>query len=614
MSKKVYILGWLIALAALGGCKDYDADMYLLDSVEPSLTFSVTNTTATTTRMSDGVTQASGESSQYRGIETTSLTLIPFFKQGKIEREDLPMRLFDGAGSTYFKENVTDNHSGGFYLYNGYQMMRGTASFLIYAKASGSTPTLPSGVSAKAFSGSLKEEMPATLIPADISFSPDGIATIENAQPSATLIANYLTNIAEAQASDGTTTIKWANSSDSQLKAYFLNFTGQQNQGNTLMAGSSTNVIAHVNTLYSQVNALTYEAGTIESALRANILDRIKNYTGLTLTFNNATNKVTSLGVDYPANIGLPDGAAALLWAPRSSGGGYAFVPQTETSTMANINTITRYCYPAYLYYYANSLIDTSNKDRSTIEGVYSTATDWTSLRSNYENQTAVVSGNTTSVAIQDPLQYAVARLKITMQSETNNLTDAYGKTVTLTATAFPLTGVIVSSQHQVGFDFKPLGTATGVETHADDQFVYDSQMKKSDGGYYYLTTNKQAVPSTLVLQSYDDEEVTIIMEFLNNSGQDFHSKTGIIYQGTRFYLIGKVKPEEKTNPDDYEKRVFTQDRVTEVEMKVVSNSTVKSLENAYNVLPDILGGRLEVGVIMTPKWYFATPTNVIMD
>ena len=609
-----------LMVQALSSCSLIDEPETAFEErdVAVSMAFSVAGSAKPLTRMSDGVTQESSTRSQYRDLDMNTLTIIPFSKQGKIASDDRPLRLFNGSGYDRFYENK-DAIYGGFYLYQGFNLMRGTASFLVYAKASEATPEKPAGVDEKFFYGSLVNEMPLDQSPAGITFSPEGIATKADADKYAKLIADYLTDIAEAQATDEMTgiTYKWANISDNLLRAFFLNFTGQENDGNLLMAGSSANVMAHVNALYSQISALDYETGSLGARMKADILRRIKDYsaTGLTLTFEG--DQLTGIGVgtsakDYPAIIGLPDGAAALQWAPKSDNSGYAFIPRTETSTTANMNTITRYCYPAALWYYANSQINTSNK--SGIAGYYSSDDyqTWPALLGNYENTSSFVTGNTTAVAIQDPLQYAVARLEMTMQSDAT-LTDASRKTITLTDTSFPLTGIIVSSQHEVGFDFKPL-TATGEESHADDKFIYDSQMKKSDGTYFYLSATKQTIPSTLALQSYDGEEVTIIMEFRNDSGQDFHGKTGIIYQGTKFYLIGKIKPEEKTNPADYEKRVFTQDHVTTVDMKVVSNSTTKSLENAYNVLPDILGGRLEVGVQLTPKWYFATPENIPMN
>ena len=63
------------------------------------------------------------------------------------------------------------------------------------------------------------------------------------------------------------------------------------------------------------------------------------------------------------------------------------------------------------------------------------------------------------------------------------------------------------------------------------------------------------------------------------------------------------------TNTDpEAQGRVFTKDYVTTVSTKV------ESLANAYNVLPNILGGRLELGVELTPNWIQAETTNVILE
>ena len=152
-----------------------------------------------------------------------------------------------------------------------------------------------------------------------------------------------------------------------------------------------------------------------------------------------------------------------------------------------------------------------------------------------------------------------------------------------------------------------------GVASHAEDSFIYDTQV----GAGLSLTETEKNINSTLVLQSYDTgegenkdkaEEVTVILEFLNNSGKKFKGKGGVIYEGTKFYLIGKITPQEIVNPKDYEKRVFTQDYVTTVSTKV------ETLANAYNVLPDLLGGRLELGVQLTTNWIQAETTNVTLQ
>jgi hypothetical protein len=121
-----------------------------------------------------------------------------------------------------------------------------------------------------------------------------------------------------------------------------------------------------------------------------------------------------------------------------------------------------------------------------------------------------------------------------------------------------------------------------------------------------------------LVLQSYDTgegdgyneaEEVTIALEFRNDSGTDFRGKGGVIYPGTKFYLMGKIDPTKGTTTDENARgRVFTQDYITTI------TTSVNSLANAYNVLPNMLGGRLELGVELTPNWIQAETDNVILE
>ena len=160
-------------------------------------------------------------------------------------------------------------------------------------------------------------------------------------------------------------------------------------------------------------------------------------------------------------------------------------------------------------------------------------------------------------------------------------------------------------------FSFEPV-LANGAESHAEDQFIYDSQV--GTACHLSETTDNQSIPSTLVLQSYPEEEVLIALEFENNSGTDFRGKGGVIYPGTKFYLMGKINP-NGTNvtvgedvPEHVTKRVFTRDYVT------IVNTEVKSLANAYNVLPNMLGGRLELGVELVPNWIQAKTTNVILE
>ena len=125
--------------------------------------------------------------------------------------------------------------------------------------------------------------------------------------------------------------------------------------------------------------------------------------------------------------------------------------------------------------------------------------------------------------------------------------------------THLPLCGVIIGGQHTVGYNMKP----QGVQTDVDGRFIYETNIVSGNS------------INTLVLQSYDNEKVPIILEFQNDTGKQFTGKDGVVYPNTRFYLIGMIDPAGQ-GTGDYAGRVFTQDFTTTMSMSVTS------LANAY--------------------------------
>lgn len=614
----------VLMVQALSSCSLIDEPEYDDDgSVKASLAFSVSQANVSQTRMADAVVQEQGNGRSYRGLG--DVYMIPFaISSDQITSSDRPLRLLRDASLLESHDPQTGNY-GGFYLYNVYTLIRGINAFLVYGRASTDSPTCPSEVPNKVYFGSL--QVPELINPDlnTLRFSPDPIYPSTKAPAEAQLLADYLTFIAQ--------TPGWSSTTDETLKLLYTVFTGQENNGTMVMAGASVNVMNHVNALSDMLNQISFETGTEGARLKTDILNRITDptsynktidgtYYQMTLTVENSTLK--GFNFDYPAKYNLPDGAAALRWAKLSEATqNYGFVAQTVTTTLDNINNIDRWCYPPELFYYVNSRIDTSNdEDFQPMYGTGSTATTWTGdggVLEKYENKNAFVSGNTKGVAIKKPLNYAVGRLKATLQKvTTDKLTDDAGKELSLLNSSnnpsFPLTGIIICNQHPVGFDFKPV-LENGAVSHVDDHFIYDSQVGSS---CCLSTTDDHVIPSTLVLQTYDSgegndgneaEEVTIALEFRNDSGTEFRGKGGVIYPGTKFYLMGKIDPTKGTTTDDNARgRVFTQDYITTI------TTTVNSLANAYNVLPNMLGGRLELGVELTPNWIQAETDNVILE
>jgi hypothetical protein len=91
--------------------------------------------------------------------------------------------------------------------------------------------------------------------------------------------------------------------------------------------------------------------------------------------------------------------------------------------------------------------------------------------------------------------------------------------------THLPLKGVIIGGQHTVGHNMKPRGEQTDV----DGRFIYETTVDNTSIATQGYKTN------TLVLQSYDDEEVPVILELENKTEHAFTGKDGIVYPDMRF-------------------------------------------------------------------------------
>ncbi len=578
----------VLLLAVLTACNTSEEIADTQTNVSTQLALSVSQQSMTMTRQSGNVVQTTS----IRPIDL--LRIIPFATSGgsKVALGDEP-KLFattDGSLKEWFEKTDGTNQSR-FYLSKDCRITSGTNAFLIYGRAHPVEGNAANGVLENTLSGegtpesitfSLKQMCPDIAVPAD-----------------AADMANYLTRIAQAEATVGGSVYSWKNSTHSLLKTLYRNFIGRHETLGTYltMAGSSTNIHKHVGLLKEALEnqGEHFVGDATADAIRQAILAQINNTEGM--------------HDDYPTSLGLPDGAAVLQF----DGDNNRFVPQVETSTTASINNINRYCYPAELYYYTNSPIKTAVKDISSNEYKDDYVITWQSVLDKY-NAGGVVTENTKAVAIVNPMQYAVACLQIKLKKVPATLKDSQGNNITVTEKAFPLTGIIVSGQHTVDFDFKPQKDENMLLS--PERFIFDNQVKTNtntaDGtsDYFYLspTIDESAPTQTLVLQSDEsDADVNIILEFENNSDTDFYgAQNGIIYRGTKFYLTAKVsRPDERTK--DFENRVFTQDFTTSLSMKV------ESLVHAYNVLPDVLAPSLEVGIQVTRKWIQSTTTTVAL-
>ena len=487
----------------------------------------------------------------YRGI--SKLYLFPYDVEGVIgpDKTSLTGNVFSPYQINEAQHYYMDDKALDFRI--------GTASFLCYAKAK------PSNVSSnsKFVNGSMVATIPdGKPNTSSISFAPEVIhnSVTVGEGDKASKIAAYLTDIANA--------IKNAGKDDLYLQ--FIN-SGHP------VACSGTNVARLKNWIEADPNNI--------------------DLTSVTSTYD----------ADYPSCIELPDGAAVVTWNETTN----KFEPQTVTTTEVNINRLDRFIYPAELWYYANSRIKTSTKDQKDNYNL----TRWSDVLAKYETDNGVMNVNVRSVAIKEPLSYAVGCLQIGLVlGETLKDAGEPSKTIALSESmaasgltpaksgTFPLTAVIVSGQREQAFDF----------TAKDDKnelIIYDNQIpagiSMGDAIAEYPTTDTpEKYVNTLVFQTKDGENVRFALEFENNSGEDFTGCDGTVFAGTKFYLVGDIKvPTGQTN--DWLKRVFTKSYTTQGTVRI------SSLKQAYTYLPDLLDPRLEIGIKLVTNWMLSTPTNV---
>ena len=516
--------------------------------------------------------------STFPGIDL--MVAIPFHTNGnntKVAVTDEPLIDLIGVDEgDIAKEYETEKYNT--YYVDRCHLMTGTNRMLVYGKAK---PAHTDQTYDPAVHGKLSDLPTIRTKTENITFSLSSIRESTEAHADANALASYMTTIAN--------TTGWSTTEDPTLLSHYKHFINADNEGGSgLMSGAAENIKVFVAELKTKLQER--KAATADDALKTlidNIIAKINDNT--TISSNT-----------YPRSIGLPDGAAVMRWTIDKNTGNGKFEVRTTTTHLDNINGINRYTYPAEMMFFTDSPIRTSGEEVQ--KTTYQNNTDklWDAFLDTYYNGPTAVNTNTKAVAVENPLQYGVAQLKLTLTTMSATLKDAKDETVEGASMAtLPMTGLIIGGQHTVGHDMKPRGAQTDV----DGRFIYESTVDATN-----LATEGYKT-STLVLQSYDGEKVPVILEFENNTGHAFTGKDGTVYPGTRFYLIGMTDPADPTvtGTGECAGRVFTQDYTTTMTMNVTS------LAKAYTCMPDLLAPRLEVGVQVVTKWIQATTTNVAL-
>lgn len=288
----------------------------------------------------------------------------------------------------------------------------------------------------------------------------------------------------------------------------------------------------------------------------------------------------------YPQNVGLPDGAAQL----KFEGGAFSYI-NSENIGNLSYTSMDRFVYPASLYYMANTDIKTAD---TRLSDQYST--DWKTCLGLYNGGGTSVTATTQSVALVQPVKYAVGRFDVAAKFSSDNINDNVGQSIAVTAgEGITLDGILVGGQKNADWQFAPLASS-------DEYTIYDASVTSTKLG----TTDIASVimAQSLALSTTAGTNVNFALELTNNTGNAFTGVDGIVPAGGKFYLVGRLEPQ--ANKAD--NKVFAQAYNTK------ANVTITSLAHAYNCIPDLKNPKLELGLSVNLEWTEGLVQDVTID
>lgn len=451
-------------------------------------------------------------------------------------------------------------------VYNDVELPIGVNAFLFYGEATdkdGDASDKTNGALVPSYS---TQGLEAGKTLADVHFDLKGILVGDDYQTTQTGLLAILDGIAKTEG--------WKVATGT-LKPYYDSFIGMK-------AGSANNILLAVQDLY---NAVKGDVLADENGLKAKIATKIEEYfdnnSGSSVPYT-LTYRTTSLA-QYPAGIGLPDGAVQVAW--NTDHFEYTSNVDYDGGTSMNVSGLDKYVYPASLYYWDNTSLKTSTELESGNYG----SNDWSTIINTLYSEWAVTA-STQSVALAKAINYAVGRLDVYAAFAAGEIYDANPsgqQPVRIPDEGFTLTGVLIGGQKNVGWNFTPLTTDNTEKT------IYDVAVDAGAAGTEGVTRTSGLKNRTLVLETAGKggEKVNFALEFTNNSSQAFYGKDGLVPVGGKFYLVGQL------NADGSHAKVFEKDHYTKATV------TINSLKNAYNCIPDLRSPKLELGLSVDLTW-----------
>lgn len=564
MINKYFCMAVALAAAGMTGCSEDEPNVNPTEGETVKTSFAISLPYQFGTRMSGDNVQANGN---FLGMQ--NIRMFPLTTAGA-DNVALSRMIALGNIAT---NGLTDQTK----VYNDVQVDVNTNNFLFYALAGSTAPSTTTAFA----NGYMTDNLSSGVVNTnDIEFKLNRIRKEANFATDGAAVLQALNDVAAASG--------WSASQDTQLKALYDLYIKNK-------AGSAASVKVLLEDLNNKMTALS--TGSTETVAKA-VIAAITVAQG---AIENST---------FPRNYNLPDGVAQVVWKSTA----FEFVGNAGVTIGANAIDPTTICYPAGLYYMANTPIKTTD----ALDPVFPNFANWRDGFAADWSGTSVTA-TTRGIALTNPVQYAVASLAVKVKCATSTLADnakeyaedpttgGQEQTITVPADGFKLTGVVIGGQPEtVGWDFKDLDG-----DHLMN--VYDNAVPAEVTAKFGSESpaNYTLVLEDLVRAAVSDKTqasvVNIALEFENNSGQSFYGQDGLVPADAKFYLVGQLDLEKATDTKD-RTSVFSQDYTT------TATFTINSLKNAYNGIPDLRASKMKFGLAVDLTWQAGVSFDVTID
>ena len=536
----------LLSTAGFTACSSEDTftgGSFSGESVKTQFAINIPVANSVNGRLSQDIVQGQNQP-VFRGMD--NIKLIPFTQQ---PGEGLTGNDVIGLGAILNDELAEGTNAK---VYYDVEIGQGVNHFLFYGEAKGSGDAKTNGAL----------DANVTNVVNDITFKLKPISESAASDAQIATLTNALTSVATANGGG----VEWKNST-SDLRNFYNSLI-------RLKAGSANSIKLALQDLKAGIETAT---ATGETDLKSAIQTAI----------DGALASIKSC--DYPRNLNLPDGAAQVKWNSATN--------QFDVVNEANIGNLSytsldKFVYPSSLYYWVNTPIKTSDTPlASQFEG----KNNWKECTDFYQGS-GTVEPTTSSVALENAIQYAVARLDVSARFNAETVKDNLQENVTVVSAedSITLDGILVGGQKNLKWDF-----ATAVD--GTEYTIYDASITSTKLG---STNTGTIIAQSLALQSGTGTTVNFALELTNNTGAAFTGVDGIVPNGGRFYLVGKLVPEAGTADN----LVFKQDYTTTAKVNITS------LAHAYNCIPDLKNPKLELGLSVDLTWEKGLSQDVTIE